>query len=169
MELIDFYKKLLDEKRTFIDKQIQRYQQGLSILAETKSKVEGLQKDLQVKMVEVGKKQQETDVLIEKVGKESAIAEQESQIANEQEARTDEASRKAEKIKIEAETALSEALPALKQAENAVDCLKKPHVTEMKNLGSPPPGVIVTARVVLILTGEKVTLSDPDDKVWKKG
>jgi len=38
----------------------------------------------------------------------------------------------------------------------------------MKNLGSPPSGVFVTARVVLILTGEKITLNDPDDKVWKK-
>jgi len=35
----------------------------------------------------------------------------------------------------------------------------------MKNLGSPPAGVIVTARVVLILTAEKITLADPDDKV----
>jgi len=49
-----------------------------------------------------------------------------------------------------------------------VNCLKKPHITEMKNLGSPPAGVIVTARVVLPLLGEKISPSDPDDKVWKK-
>jgi dynein heavy chain len=34
-----------------------------------------LQAELKVKMVEVDKKKAETDVLIEKVGKESAIAE----------------------------------------------------------------------------------------------
>lgn len=39
----------------------------------------------------------------------------------------------------------------------------------MKNLGSPPWGVVLTARVVLILLGEKVNLTDPDDKIWKKG
>lgn len=38
----------------------------------------------------------------------------------------------------------------------------------MKNLGSPPLGVVVTGRVMLILMGERVTLNDPDDKVWKK-
>lgn len=38
----------------------------------------------------------------------------------------------------------------------------------MKNLGSPPAGVIVTARVVLPLLGEKISPNDPDDKVWKK-
>jgi dynein heavy chain len=38
----------------------------------------------------------------------------------------------------------------------------------MKNLGSPPAMVFTTARAVLILLGEKITLNDPDDKVWKK-
>jgi dynein heavy chain len=38
----------------------------------------------------------------------------------------------------------------------------------MKSLGSPPGGVLLTARVVMILLGEKITLNDPDDKVWKK-
>lgn len=43
LELISFYKTLLDQKRGQIDKQINRYQLGLQILAETKNKVEGLQ------------------------------------------------------------------------------------------------------------------------------
>lgn len=57
---------------------------GLNILAETQSKVQGLQEELKVQMVEVDKRRQETDVLIEKVGKESAIAEEEQNIANEE-------------------------------------------------------------------------------------
>ena len=38
----------------------------------------------------------------------------------------------------------------------------------MKAFTSPPPGVVVTCRVVLALLKEKVSGSDPDDKVWKK-
>jgi dynein heavy chain len=38
----------------------------------------------------------------------------------------------------------------------------------MKSLGSPPIGVLITAKVVMILLGEKVALNDPDDKIWKK-
>ena len=38
----------------------------------------------------------------------------------------------------------------------------------MKSLGSPPPGVLVTAKVVMILLGEKVGINDADDKIWKK-
>lgn len=38
----------------------------------------------------------------------------------------------------------------------------------MKNLGSPPSGVIITARVVLILFNQEIALTGSDDKVWKK-
>lgn len=38
----------------------------------------------------------------------------------------------------------------------------------MKNLGSPPVGVIITARVVLILFNQGIGPNDPDEKVWKK-
>ena len=38
----------------------------------------------------------------------------------------------------------------------------------MKSLGSPPPGVLITAKVVMILLGEKVGINDADDKIWKK-
>ena len=43
LELISFYKTLLEDKKGQIDRQIKRYTLGLQILAETKSKVEGLQ------------------------------------------------------------------------------------------------------------------------------
>lgn len=55
LELISFYKALLDEKRGFVERQIKRYTLGLQILDETKSKVLGLQEELKVKMVEVEK------------------------------------------------------------------------------------------------------------------
>lgn len=168
MELIDFYKKLLAEKRELIHKQIQRYEQGLRILADTQSKVQVLQAELNVKMIEVDKKKKETNDLIEKVGKESAIAEAEQKIANEEEEKTNVAAQEAGDLAAKAATELEKALPALLSAQDAVNCIAKPQITEMKSLGSPPGGVLVTARCVLILLGEKITLQDPDDKLWKK-
>ena len=55
LELISFYKQLLDEKRGFVERQIKRYTLGLQILDETKTKVQGLQDELKIKMVEVEK------------------------------------------------------------------------------------------------------------------
>lgn len=57
-------------------------------------------------MVDVSKKREETDVLIEKVGQESAMAEDEQKIANEEEEKTNAASSAAEKLKSEADVAL---------------------------------------------------------------
>ena len=42
LELISFYKSVLEDKQGKIIRQIARYEQGLQILAETQSKVEGL-------------------------------------------------------------------------------------------------------------------------------
>ena len=88
LELIEFYKKVLFDKRKSINKQIDRYQQGLNILASTRDKVEGLQLELKGVMVEVEKQKIETNALIEKVGYESSIAEDEQAIANVEEEKT---------------------------------------------------------------------------------
>ena len=64
--------------------------------------------------------------------------------------------------------ALAKAIPALKQAEEAVKCLKKNHIGEMKAFTTPPGGVVVTCRVVLALLKEKIDKNDADEKVWKK-
>jgi dynein heavy chain len=63
---------------------------------------------------------------------------------------------------------LAEALPALERAKEAVNCLKKNHIGEMKALGSPPVLVILTAKVVMTLLGEKISINEADEKVWKK-
>lgn len=112
LELINFYKKVLSEKRDSINVLINNYEMGLKILAETKMKVEYLEQDLKVKMVEVQKRRQETDVLIQKVGEESQIAEGEQAKANEEEEKTNAATEAAEKLKHNTEVALEKALPA---------------------------------------------------------
>jgi len=56
----------------------------------------------------------------------------------------------------QAEKSLASAIPALKKAEAAIDCIKKGHITEMKSMGSPPAMVVVTAKMIMILLGEKV-------------
>jgi len=56
----------------------------------------------------------------------------------------------------------------LEKAKNAIDCMKKGHIVEMKSLGTPPSLVVVTAKAIMILMGEKVGANDPEDKVWKK-
>jgi dynein heavy chain len=53
LELISFYRMLLDKKRDKITDQIDRLEIGLGIMKATIEQVEGLQKLLDVKMVDV--------------------------------------------------------------------------------------------------------------------
>lgn len=71
-------------------------------------------------------------------------------------------------MKDEADAALEKAMPALEAAKAAIAGVNKGHITEMKNLGSPPTGVLLTGRVILMMMGDRITMNDPDEKVWKK-
>ena len=61
-------------------------------MARSQGQVNGLQKDLKEKMINVNAQKAQTDELIEKVSKEGAIAEEELMIANEEEEKTNKAS-----------------------------------------------------------------------------
>lgn len=88
LELISFYKILLDKKRDKISDQINRLEIGLQTMKSTTEQVEGLQKLLEIKMVDVEKEKEKTNELIEIVGRESLDAEKEQDMAKIQEDET---------------------------------------------------------------------------------
>lgn len=65
-----------------------------------------------------------------------------------------------EKAKAEAE--LAEAVPAMKAAEEAVNCLTKGSIQELKALTNPPAACVEVTKCVLMLKGEKKNFE------WKK-
>jgi dynein heavy chain len=77
LELINFYKLLLNSKRGKITAQIDRLETGLQTMQSTTDKVGALQERLVIKMVDVGVEKEKTDELIEIVGRESIDAEKE--------------------------------------------------------------------------------------------
>lgn len=155
LELIDFYKKLLMKKRKVLDDNIDRLETGLTILQKTKDKVEGLKNDLNVKKVEVEIKQKETNDLIDKVTASSAVAAKEKEAADKEEAIASELTAQANTLKAEADKELEAALPAMERAKEAVDCLTKASIQELKTFGSPAAQVVEVTKAVLMMKGEK--------------
>ena len=125
LELISFYRLLLDKKRDKITDQIDRLEIGLGIMKATIEQVEGLQKLLDIKMVDVEQEKAKTGELIEIVGRESLDAQREQDLANIQAEDTNKLAREAEATKASANKELEEAVPAMKAAEAAVACLDK--------------------------------------------
>lgn len=88
LELINFYKSLLQIKRDKISDQIGRLEIGLQTMYQTTTQVAELQKMLEIKMVDVEIEKKKTDELIVIVGRESLEAEKEQNAAMIQENET---------------------------------------------------------------------------------
>jgi dynein heavy chain len=92
-------------------------------MQQTTEKVDGLQKLLEVKMVDVKNEKEKTNELIEIVGKESIEAEKEADAAAIKAEETDRIANEAKKEKASADAELAEAIPAMEAATEAVNCL----------------------------------------------
>ena len=155
LELIGFYKYIFQEKRTEIQRQIDRLDVGLSTLRKTSADVDELQIDLKHTMVTVEEKKQATDQLLQEMGVSRAAAEKEKDAASVEKDKATKASNEAAEIKANAETELAAAEPAMKAAAEAVECLDKSMLTELKSLPKPPAGVEkVTAACLILLEHE---------------
>jgi dynein heavy chain, axonemal len=152
LELIGFYKYLLDLKRADMQRLIDRLDVGLSTLRKTAADVAELQIDLSHRMEVVAEKQIATNLLIEEIGVQRADADVQNTQAGIEADKAASASEKAAIIESQAEQELAEAKPAMEKAKEAVDCLSKNMLTELKSLSSPPSGVdlITTACLILI-------------------
>ena len=124
-------------------------------MKETTEQVEGLKKELDIKMIDVGQKKEATERLLEVVGRESLEAEKEQNIAVEEEKKTIALSTEAQEKMASASKELEEALPAMKASEEAVACLNKNSIVELKALPKPPEECVSVTKTVLLLRGER--------------
>ena len=151
LELIGFYKYLLDLKRADMQRLIDRLDVGLSTLRKTAADVAELQIDLNHRMEMVAEKQIATNLLLEEIGVQRADADKQNEAANVEAEKAATASAEAAVIEEQAEAELSMAKPAMEAAKDAVDCLSKNMLTELKSLSSPPSGVDLITSACLIL------------------
>jgi hypothetical protein len=93
-------------------------------MTQTMDQVEGLQKLLDIKMVDVEEEKRKTDELIKIVGAQSLDAQKEAEAAGVQEAETNELCDAARAEKAAADVQIAEAIPAMERATDAVNCLE---------------------------------------------
>jgi len=151
LELIGFYKDLLEDKNKEVSRQIDRLDVGVTTLRKTAADVAELQDDLKVTMVKVAEKKEATEELLKEMGVQRADAEQQQAAASVEAEKANDASAKAAVIQANAEEELSAAKPAMLAAAAAVDVLSKNMLTELKSLPKPPAGVDKVTKAVLIM------------------
>lgn len=171
LELIEFYKNLLNKNRSAIQAQIDVYANGLDIIAKTSAQVGDLRVELEKIMIDVEAKTKSTNILIEEVERESAIANTEQEIANKEQEKVSVLVNNANKIKADAEEKFLAAKPKLEAAEAALERLNEKDITIFKGFKSPPSMCFMTGKVLLyIYKGEKVDFFSEKDNAdcWKK-
>ncbi|CAE8597984.1 unnamed protein product [Polarella glacialis] len=159
LELINFYMKMLSDKQSAVSENCERLERGLAIMEQVQSKVEGLKDDLKITMIQVEEKKAATAILIEQVTKSSGIAADEKASASIEAEKTNKLANDAAILQAEADGELSEAMPAMAAAAEAVNCLDKNSIGELKSFGKPPPECIdVCAACGFLLRNEKKNL-----------
>jgi dynein heavy chain len=157
---------LLEEKRAGIIVKVDRYNNGLNVLRETKKNVDTLAESIKIKMVEVGKVKEDTNIVVAKVEKASAEAAVEAKAAGIIMVTADKCVAEATEIQIVCDKELGEALPALTKAQDAVDKLDKSDIGELKGFSSPKDQYKDTMEAIMLLIG--VPYKKPSDlKDWK--
>jgi len=151
LELITTFKTLLNEKRTYVTQQKDRYKNGYETLITTEQKVgqmreylEDLQPKLVIKAEEVGqqtviveKEASEAEVVANAVGADEAVAKKSADAAN--------------AIAEDCKGALAEAMPALKAAEDALKNISGKDVTLIKTVNVPHADTRMVMSAVCVL------------------
>jgi dynein heavy chain len=151
LELIAFYKLVLSEKQSHVQQLIGRLELGLTKLGETSANVAALQEDLNLKMADVAAQTEATNELLGQMGIERGDAERAQEGAKLDEEKASAAAEKAAVIQRQAMEELAVAKPAMVKSKEAVDCLDKAMLNELKALGKPPAGVDKVTKACLIM------------------
>ena len=167
LELINLYRKVLNQKNSEVVAKIVRLENGLEKLRVTGVQVDALKAQLAIQEVELAKKNAEADELIKIVGVETENVTQEKKSADEEKIKVDKINVEVSIKQKDCAADLKKAEPALFAAQEALNTLNKANLTELKSFGSPPPAVLmVTGAVMVLIQGQAGKI--PKDRTWAK-
>ncbi|KAE8911583.1 Dynein heavy chain 7, axonemal [Phytophthora fragariae] len=162
LELLNTFKKLLNNKRVEVMTMKQRYDNGLTKLMETAEQVEKMQVELEALQPLLKVATIETDALLETISREQKEANVTKDIVGAEEKLCNEQAAEANAIKSSCEAELAEAIPALENAVKALQTLTKGDITEIKAMKKPPDGVkLVMEAVCIMMRVPPVKVKDP--------
>ncbi|CRG99093.1 dynein heavy chain, putative [Plasmodium relictum] len=154
LEYIYFYKNLLSVKNFEIEKSVERLNKGLLALTSTRENVEVLKKEIEIKITNIEEKKIEVNDILNKVKEATEVTNKEQQIVNEEKKKTEIFTKEAIEIQLKADKELSEALPIMNKAKDAVNCITKSAIQELKSLQNPPKECLDVTHAVLIALKE---------------
>ena len=130
------------------------------------SQVEELKEQLAKQEIELARKNEEADKLIEVVGIETEKVSKEKATADKEKIKVSEISKEVTIKQRDCAEDLKKAEPALIAAQEALNTLNKSNLTELKSFGSPPGAVVNVTAAVMVLMANNGRI--PKDRSWAK-
>ena len=153
LEQLQLFVRLLERQTSLLQAKIGRLENGLDRLRVASLQVDDLKEVLAVQEVELLKKTEEADRLINVVRIETEKVSKEKLLADAEEKRVAAMAIEVAQRQRECEEDLVRAEPALVAAQEALNTLNKANLTELKSFSSPPLAVTnVTAAVLVLLS-----------------
>lgn len=164
LELINTFKKLLDQKRKEIMGLKNRYANGHQMLVQTETQVNDLQAKLIDMQPKIAEKKIEAEEQLIVVSAEKAKADEiRLKVAGEQ-ADAKVIADNASRIRGKCQAELDRAVPIQKEAEAAVKCITKGDIAVLKKFASPPKAIRPVGQVLCMFFGmfPKTKVEDPE-------
>jgi len=168
LELINSFKDVLCKKRTEVETHKRRYEDGLDKLVSTEEQVSTMSKELEELRPVLKQTSEETSELMVNIEQQQKEAEVTQQQVSKEESVASQQAEEARVMKEECQANLDKALPALEAALDALKNLKKSDIVEVKNLKTPPEGVVSVSKAMcwcFDVKPKKVTASDGRTKL----
>ncbi|CAJ1371943.1 unnamed protein product [Effrenium voratum] len=168
LELINSFKDVLASKREEVSSAKRRYDDGLEKVISTEEQVKTMSiqlEELRPVLKQTSAETAELMTVIERSQEEASATQ--AVVAKEEEAASQQAEA-SRTMKEECQADLDKALPALNAALDALKSLKKGDIVEVKNMKSPPEGVITVSKALCWMFDvkpKKVTAEDGRTKI----
>jgi dynein heavy chain len=165
LDLISSFILMLKAQRESVWTQRMRYDTGIEKIEEAAGSVAALQKDLEDLQPILETSAKETSEMMIRVEGEQKKANEKQKLVDEEATKAEAEGAIANEIKADCEKDLGEAMPALDAAVDALSKLSKGDIGEVKAMGKPPAGVILTCQGMCIMFGVKpAKVAAPDGK-----
>ena len=168
LELINSFKGVLASKREDVSGAKRRYDDGLEKVVSTEEQVKTMSIQLEELRPVLKQTSAETaDLMTVIEHKQEEASATQAVVAKEEEAASQQAEA-SRTMKEECQADLDKALPALNAALDALKSLKKGDIVEVKNMKSPPEGVITVSKALCWMFDvkpKKVTAEDGRTKI----
>ena len=158
------FQSLLDKQRNYLYDKKLNYENGIQKLLQQHDEIIVMQQDINEKQPKLEEMEKSTECLMQELKEkaENEVEPYKRQIQIEEE-KANEVAMQAEEIKIDCQNNLDKAMPIKRQAEEALNTIKRSEINEISSLKHPPEPIRFVLHAVCVMCSRPVERAPKKD------